>query len=99
MRAFQEKYTTLGGLIQRNVEASISRVETSVGCMSIQIPLLRQDSQGIRKEVHDHRKEFGQFINRDKDWKDEWKKSQVAGRESREHLIQLCLDVLQHAEC
>ena len=93
MRAFQEKYTTLGGLVQRNVEASISRVET------IQIPLLRQDSQGIRKEVHDHRKEFGQFINRDKDWKDEWKKSQVAGRESREHLIQLCLDVLQHAQC
>lgn len=99
MRAFQEKYTTLGGLIQRNVEASIGRVETSVGCMSIQIPLLRQDSQGTRREVDDHRKEFGQFINRDKDWKDEWKKSQAAGRESREYLIQLCLDVLHHAQC
>lgn len=81
------------------MEASISRVETSVGCMSIQIPLLRQDSQGTRREVDDHRKEFGQFINGDKDWKDEWKKSQAAGRESREYLIQLCLDVLHHAQC
>ena len=82
--------------MQRNVEASIGRVETSVGCMST---LLRRDSQGIRREVDDHRKEFGQFINRDKDWKDEWKKSQAAGRESREYLIQLCLDVLHHAQC
>ena len=96
MRAFQEKYTTLGGLIQRNVEASIGRVETS---MSNQIPLLRQDSRGIRREVDDHRKEFRQFINRDKDWKDEWKKSQAAGRESRASLIQLCLDVVLHAQC
>lgn len=80
---FLDKFSTLEGTVHRRTEASVS-----------QIPLIRQNTEEMKKELLNGRDEFKKYVERD----EEWKKSQ-AGMESKRWMIQQCIDILQHAQC